>query len=619
MDPTTAPGHPLHFAAPHPTDGRAIRYHFDEFMIDLIERVTDRLGIDDQMRELSEVAPAEEIRAYVGQSLYPVLIDTARALFRYMFLAEQGTSCAGVLFCPTALHMQIRPELKLLPNIRLVGAHDFGYQKLRSLWHKWELVKPSHWKKATAPKVPDTPCVAVELVEGADTGQKSDVFWLVSGEIDPSQVLFVFERHNAGLVDIKAERCRIESVGARMVALHPSVSDKGNIPIWTPLVVPNWANAMKRQLSCWREKTNGWAYATLIRCIDRVAYWEVFFQSYRVAISQNFTEISADTLAKRMAIGRLGGVEVGKMRSEIFEPSGTAFHFIHEAAFVWHRNVQSLLKFSRTNVKYVLETGYIFDYLFTQRAAAAARIRSELRNRGAFKIIAAFDNAAHLNGHLSARQLEDYYRCLAEIVVARPNVGIILKPKKQISRLQYQLRQRLAKRLGLKRLAKKYPLELPNIDESMAILRNSGRCVELIGVKANVIDAGLAADIVTGIPCSTAACEAALAGRPLLMYDPSASRGNPVSGGSYAASFNTIDEFRARIIAHLDGVSEERANVLTQVDPMRDGLAAARVGAFFAGYLDAYASGANKSKCIQQAVSAFEHHGGHAIICSSDE
>lgn len=613
----------LHFATPHLADGRAIRYHFDEFMIELVDRLFNRLSLDAEISALSSALSAELVRSYIAQSLYIELLDVGRSLFRYKYIAELGRVCRGRISCPRDFHILLEPELHGLTDVQLVNT-QFWFVMLRAVWRKRDLLRPSYWRsilnasKAWRLQFHGTarPRVAVELVEGAVLGQKSDAYWLVSKMVDPAQVLFVFERHNAAFVDVSKQREYIASLGARAVALHPAMTANGEIPLWLPDSQPDWALSAIHRLSQSRCRINSWAYRTLNRCIERVAYWEMFYRAHNVAISQNFTELTDETFAKRIAMELVGGVEMGKMRSELFERSGAAFHFKHEIAFVWHRNIMPMLEFSRTSPRYLLEAGYVYDYLFTQRAIPASVLKENLHARGVKTIIAAFDNAAHVNGHISALQIEEFYKCLAEIVLAYPDVGVILKPKKNISVRKYKNAQRLLNLLGLGLISKKiYPLEFPNIENILVKLRNTGRCVELSGIKANVIDAGLAADIVVGMPCSTAACEAALAGRSLIMYDPSAARGNPVCAGYRRVSFGTIKKFRDRLEECLStGVSiSVKDETLALLDPLRDGRAAFRTGVFISRFLESFDEHCEKEECLAQAIDAFSTEGGAVL------
>ncbi len=129
------------------------------------------------------------------------------------------------------------------------------------------------------------------------------------------------------------------------------------------------------------------------------------------------------------------------------------------------------------------------------------------------------------------------------------------------------------------------------------------------------MDAGLAADTVAGILCSTAAFEAALAGCPLVMYDPADSSGHPVCGKKMQTYFKTMADFRARIERHLgvEAADPLREQALSLLDTLRDSRAALRIGAFIAGYLEGAVSGNHRDKCLEKAIVAFTEQGGAAL------
>lgn len=602
----------LHFATPHP-DGRALRYHFDEFIVELIDRLLGRLEIDGPLEATAPMLPTEEVRMYVEQSLYLELLESARTLFRYRYLANLGHTYAGRIVCPRGLQNVLAPELLSLPGVHLV-AQSLWSDSFKRLWHKREFLSP--WKlRKDKPIKGDKPLIAVELVEGADLDSKSDAFWMSSGLVDPAQILFVLEPHNSSFVAIESQFKLIEAMGANLVALSSTVSGRGLIPIWMPQSFPTWATEIKKSVQSQRSDANHWLIRTLLNCIERVAYWESFYREHRVAISQNFTELTSETIAKRLAISRVGGIEIGKMRSEFFDQSSPAFHFKHEIAFVWHSNIFPILRHSKTNIRHVLESGYVYDYLFKRRREAAATLRKELESRGATRIIAVFDNSTHLNSHTSKRHFEEFYCCLAQLVSENPHVGIILKPKKQIARAPYLLIQGWAKRLGLGWLVRRYPLEIPDLEVPLAVMRQSGRCIQLTGIKANVIDAGLAADIVVGIPCSTAACEASLADKPMVMYDPSGAHGNPICDKISGVSYLKISEFFDKLNVHLKAFPKSAAQneAPLLIDSIRDGAAADRIGAFISTFLRAFGEGYGKNDGLDRAFKEFSKRGGRVL------
>ena len=589
----------LHFSISHPSDGRALRYHFDEYRIGFINRLFDRLTKTQTFSVFEDFIPRDRLRSYVRQLLYQDTLITAECIFRIQFLASRNINISACIPCPLELHDVVSPELLGLPNISLFDSKSVGYKVAKRAWESVASLKNS---SRTRPHPTDFPwqkkIIAVELAEGANLSWKSDIFWLTSNAIKPKQVLFIIESQNMSLFDSEEQFDIISSMGARVVSLAQNLTCGGKIPFWAPASLPSWAASAHNWIEALNNTENLWLLKALKQCVARVAYWEAFFLDHNVLIIQNFYEGIPDSIAKRIAINRLGGIEIGKMRSEIFERSAPAFHFSHEVAFLWNSNVLKSLEYSEVLPQLALETGYVYDYLLEKRKPFAQKLRDSLVKQDVKFVVAVFDNSPHPSSHTSSRQVEEFYQCIADIVEGFSGLGIILKPKKGQATMKYRILRKLAKYFGWWWLRRLYQLETPDIRDSYTRLLNTGRVVMLHGVQANVIDAGLAADLVVGFPCSTAGCEAALAGKiPLLMYDPSGASGNPITDPTIGVSYKTIKEFRNALMNTLQN-SSSAPNIayLHLIDSFCDGKSAQRAGTFLASFLDSHERGLSKNE-----------------------
>lgn len=565
----------------HPTDGRALRYHVDELAVSWLGCLSDAIARTPQFIAASRVLDPEMLRMHIENALHPELMPVCRAYMRRQYLRLIGQPSLKPVTCPAELFDLVGNHWldESIPLVARRSPITFLRTIVRMRHRLLEtLLRITRQKPAG---IAGYPVVAVEIAEGADPLKKSDAFWLGAGMIKPQQILFVFERQNKAFLDLDKELSDIGKLGAKCVALHRSVDARGRIPLWLPGRAPPWFAAYCRSLNGVTSKKDKWLRKTLKEFAEKVWRWEAFLRHFNVAVYQQFSEFSSDTAARRLALDRVGGIQVGKMRSQFFDSSSAAFYFQHEVAFVWHGNVKEILKASRTRTREVVSVGYLWDHLFESMACEATALRKQLMRPGIRYVLTVFDNAAHPHSHFSWTHLEKFYVFIADLVEHRPEVALIVKSKKP-------------------ELLRK----MPHINAVLCRLEAGGRCVVVNQMMTSVVPAALAADIVVAIPASTAACEAALGGRSILMYDPGGSQGHPFSGRNKGIVHNDFDVFSRELKRMLSGAYHPRGNAwryLDQIDAFRDGNAARRAGAYIAGFLDAKTNGLDKQAAMEFA------------------
>lgn len=569
----TTPADPdlIHMATLHPADGRALRYHVDEQMIGWVQQLAAPLLKTPCFEAAASELDADLLGMFVEQALHGELLGTRRALVRRQYLASQGQVSDKPVACPAQLLPLVENHW---PDSRfpLRGIRPDWRQSARKYLREFLVERSWRWKSKPLPAPTGKSMVSVELVEGADPDSKCDAFWLANGAFDASRVLFVLERGNLFFFDPAAQQAIIRRIGAHAVALHPSASANGAIPLWYPQSLPTWTARLKRRLPKSRSSSERWLRSILLHCINRVGYWEAFFSWYKVAVHQQFSEANFEIIAKRMAIARLNGVETGKMRSEFFDLGSTAFYFHHQVAFVWHQRVRPYLKYGRNRTEYSVNTGYVYDHLFECLKTESMAIRESLLKSGARRILAVYDNMPHLDSHSTHEQLADFYDIIIRAAIADPTLGLLVKSKKP-----HVLRA------------------LPRIKEQLATLETTGRCHVISELGKPVAIAAMACDFAAGFPVSTALCETMISGRPGIMYDPGGAPAHPFTGVDDRVVYNSIQDFERALLGMLDPRRPADADYLPllrlKLDKYLDGNSHLRAARFIEEYLRAFDAG----------------------------
>jgi hypothetical protein len=575
------PARLVHFATHHAGDGRALRYHFDEFMLAWVRGLVDELSQRPQFHLAGRFIEEKVLRLYLLQALGIELHAAGHAIFRAKLAAERGDFAAPVPILPMLAPL-VRKSVDHL-GVRIAASPRLHGRRVGLGLRRWMRQLLVRGNPSPAQRSDGRASIAVELVEGADPTGKCDAFWLAESAVDPARVLFVLEGSNRTLVDPAQQVRPIKRLGSRAVAVDPSMAVDG-IPYWRPAALPGWASDLAASLPAASDGAERWLTATLRACSARVGFWEVFFREHAVQVVQNFTEFSPETVAKRIAIGRVGGIEVGKQRSQFFEKASAAFYFTHEVAFIWHRDTIRFLQSGQTGTEYVVETGYVYDYLATAMKSEAAALRRRLTERGASTVITLFDAGSHPNTHFTDDDLRAYYDVALALVEQREALGLIVKSKK--------------------------PGIIPGYPDIAARIRRlvaAGRCLVIDRPLASMLPAALAADLALSFPASTAGCEAALAGSSVLMYDPSGSQEHPwVKAGDILLT--DIDSLRSACATRLEQLIAGSASIdrkrRLELDPYLDGKAYQRAARFVAAFLESREAGFAKADSLAAAAAA---------------
>jgi len=494
----------IHLAEHHPADGRALRYHADEFIAHWIMTLGKSLTTSPQFACAAKYFDRDLLAMYVENALLKQLQSTGRAYIRRDYLKCIGRSSQKPVACPSLLFGLVCrhwPD-STIPIVSKGGRGllrqkiAFAYRRTRDLILR--LMRPPTESSRSYK-------IAVELVEGSDPKEKCDAFWLAQGDVDPEQVLFIMSPENKVFFDAEKEYANIQRMGAGAVALHPSVSAGDKIPQWRPTPGPSWLGAYRASLPSALKPEEHWLNHQLLYLGEQVAYWESFFRHFGIKMYQHFTEDGADMAIRRIAIKRVGGVEMGKMRSFFVDSLSMKFSFQHDLAFVWHPKYKKWLDSSRTKV--VVPIGYTWDYLIALKKPEAKNIRLRLLGGKAKRIITLYDSFPHLNCYFKLEHIKSFYKKILELVCDDDDLAIIVKSK------SWRILEMLPEERGILN---------DLIDKKRGLI---------IGKKfSSAITPALAADLVVAIPAGTVILEAALAGRRVLAYDP----GSPANHPFYA-------------------------------------------------------------------------------------
>jgi hypothetical protein len=327
------------------------------------------------------------------------------------------------------------------------------------------------------------------------------------------------------------------------------------------------------------------------------SYWKDFFIKQNVKVYTSCYKNGTDHIPIGDAIEEAGGIMTVWQRSyEEIPDVSLSTHA--DISFGFSPRLVNTEKLQGSKIKYYVATGYIKDYSRAFLKPQAIKLREQLQNQGAKKIVSVFDensinDSRWDQGHELART---HYRFWSEKVLEEPWLAAIFKPKKP---------QTLRHRLG-------------DVNFLVAEAEETGRFVILDGESeyASIFPpvlAAMASDIAIQayFLAGTTALECALAGVPSLGVDYEGwKRSFRYQLGEGKVIFPNNENLWDVLIEHWnskDGVPGlgDWSPLLDEMDPFRDGRAAERMGNYLHWLIQGFEQGLERNTIMAAAAERY--------------
>ncbi len=257
-----------------------------------------------------------------------------------------------------------------------------------------------------------------------------------------------------------------------------------------------------------------------------------------------------------------------------------------------------------STISYHIATGLLNDHAGPLLKNEAKKIRKQLKQHGAKKIVCVMDENSSDDSrwHTGHEMQRENYRYILEKVIETPWLGVLFKPK---------IARTLRSRLG-------------DVNDLLLEAEKTGRCLvyEKTGRYGTTtvppMFLGLASDVcIHGHFCAgTAALECSLQGLPTLLIDREgapASKLNDLPKGKVVFKnwSDTIDSIMEHF-NHPKGIPGfgDWSNVITDLDPFRDGNAAKRMGTYLLGLNSGFEKGLDRDKVLADAAEKYANEWG---------
>lgn len=424
----------------------------------------------------------------------------------------------------------------------------------------------------------------------------SDVFFLQKSSLSSQEILIYFGLPS---IPIREEEWNdIRKRGMSAVAINPLATTTPGVPLFSH---KREKAEMDRFNDAATEKKDIVSHKWLQRYVSdyyrRYDYWADFIAQHNIKMDVAWYKYSPDHCARLDALKNAGGVGAVYQRSYDFFVAPWTFTTA-DVVFGFSKLGAHLEQDKNSVIPYYVITGYLGDYRFDLLRKPAGIVRERIKNNGAKKIVAYFDEHArnHPRWNLAYRETLEHYAYLLNKVLENPWLGLILKPK-----VPATLRSRLGPVSDLLRRAEK-----------------TGRCFVFEdgtwqGFYPPAL-ASLGADVAIHghLFAATAGIESVLAGTPTLMLDGEGTPRTQLNNllGNGRVIFRDMEHLWQACVEHWNtpgGIPgfADWSDAFDALDPFRDGRSAERMGDYLKWLMEGFKAGLPRETVLADAAERY--------------
>ena len=204
-------------------------------------------------------------------------------------------------------------------NINFVNEIDFLFIKTKALENlrllKSVFLKKINFSKKNQCQFISDPSIAVCYNDGLNLDKRSDIFWLKKSKINPENIILYFEnkllmnRHGKDKILFK----KLDSLKINYIKLWELENEH------LESLFQNIIEKLKKLKIHKKEIKN--LQLISINLMKRINFWFVFFKKFNVKIHTDPKEYMFETIIKQLALRKLDGCSIGKLRSHIGKKS----------------------------------------------------------------------------------------------------------------------------------------------------------------------------------------------------------------------------------------------------------------------------------------------------------
>ena len=397
----------------------------------------------------------------------------------------------------------------------------------------------------------------------------------------------------------KQELSNYERTGLKWVSLAKG-SIEGSRMNWRPGPLRNGTATQYRRgnsRSLAADDLERWVASAAVSQLRRVDHWRAFLNRHNIRVFLLLSGGAEEKIAKRMATNLEEALLVTSQRSHFVSRGDTVGNRSSDIAFCWGDPDAAVGQFNENYIDHVVVTGFTGEDAFSQGRFEGNEHRRRLSEAGARFVIGLFDNGFEHKSMYSRSGMTAFYRHFLTWVLAAPDRGLVIKPK----------REDLATRHS-------------EIEDLLTAAQATGRCL-ILGHESGPHVAALIADLCVGIGHSTAVAISAIAGCRAVHCDLGGTPNHPLaSWGMGRVLFHDLGILGQEIERHMqDPVNSELGDFspgLDNLDPFRDGGANERIAEYLRWLLEAFDQRMDRYQAMQAANEQYVRDWGSDKVIS---
>ena len=323
-------------------------------------------------------------------------------------------------------------------NINFVNKTDSLFIKTKTLENlrllKSAFMKKINFYKKNKYQFISEPSIAVCYNDGINPDKRSDIFWLEKSEIVPENIILYFENklsmnryEKDKILFKKIDRLKISYIKLWELENEHLESFSQDI-----------IKKLKKLKTHKKEIKN--LQSISINLMKRINFWFSFFKKFNVKIHMDPKEYMFETIIKQLALRKLDGCSIGKLRSHIgkksFELMGS---YPNDIFFVPSKD--AALRFKEetySSSQNLIISGFSYNYLTKNNIIEQEKIKKFFsKNKKNFIILLLDSNYSNNmtsseNQMVFTENLRNFYNTLFDTFSKFEDVGIIIKTKKNI-------------------------------------------------------------------------------------------------------------------------------------------------------------------------------------------
>jgi len=272
--------------------------------------------------------------------------------------------------------------------------------------------------------------IAVNIGTEMDLKKSSAVYWVLSQELNKSNILIYFTSKYKRSKNLIRE---IERLELNWV----------NTYYWSPKLTKfiNKFGFFKSDTNLF-DNIDDWISLEADVLIENVNYWYSFFERFDIKIHSDPAEHDLVTIVKQIALNKLGGISFSSQRSYPDNQLGKFYsYYPTDIYFAWgvdaaQRLENKIIVRDNPAIHSIVITGcYYLDLHIMDESSKLDYIIQDFKERGAKKTILFLDsNHSYCKDWrtqlITTEKLEELYISLLMFIVDNKDVALIIKPKK---------------------------------------------------------------------------------------------------------------------------------------------------------------------------------------------